>query len=215
MSQRLAAAWVRLVRFGFHLLYNQFAWTYDAVSWIVSLGEWRRWQLAVLPFVRGNVLEIAHGTGHLLTTLTERGHPVVGLDLSPFMGQIARRRVRQHQIPLLRASAFDLPFADAQFDTIITTFPTNFILDLRTLNTIYRCLKPNGQLLIVPEGHLLGGTWLHRFIAWLFKITGQGSGSDAIWDEWHDHFALVDLKLEAKTIQHARSRSTVLVVTRD
>ena len=49
--------WVTLVRFGFRLLYYELAWTYDLVSWLVSLGEWVRWHRAGLPFVQGpNVL---------------------------------------------------------------------------------------------------------------------------------------------------------------
>ncbi len=35
--------WVGLIKFGFRLLYQEMAWTYDWVSWLVSLGEWRRW----------------------------------------------------------------------------------------------------------------------------------------------------------------------------
>ncbi|MGB1252019.1 MAG: class I SAM-dependent methyltransferase [Candidatus Promineifilaceae bacterium] len=204
--------WLRLVQFGFHLLYNQFAWTYDLVSGVVSLGEWRRWQFAVLPYVQGDaVLEIAHGTGHLLPMLQQAGRQTIGIDFSPFMGRIARQRTTA---PLVRASAFDLPFAAEQFDTIITTFPTNFILDLRTLQTIERCLKPNGRLLIVPEGRLLGETRLHRLIGWLFYITGQQSGSETTWDVWQAQFALAQLDLMAETVQHARSVSTVLIASK-
>ena len=75
--------WQQLVRFGFRLLYNEMAWTYDMVSWSVSLGEWRLWQQAALPFVSGEtVLEIGHGPGHMLLALQNMGVAVTGLDLS-------------------------------------------------------------------------------------------------------------------------------------
>src|SRR5690606_30869240 len=45
---RVISLWWRLVRFGFHLLYNQFAWTYDAVAFLVSAGEWHAWQRAAI-----------------------------------------------------------------------------------------------------------------------------------------------------------------------
>ena len=91
----MKALWWRLVRFGFRLLYQEMAWTYDLVSWAVSLGEWRAWQRAALPFVSGrHVLEIAHGPGHLLLALSTAGFTVSGLDLSPQMGRQARRRLR-------------------------------------------------------------------------------------------------------------------------
>jgi SAM-dependent methyltransferase len=88
--------WIKLIRFGFRLLYNELAWTYDAVSWLVSLGHWRQWQRAALPFVMGQrVLEIGHGPGHMLAALRAQGVNVIGLDLSPFMGQMARQRFRR------------------------------------------------------------------------------------------------------------------------
>lgn len=202
--------WLRLVRFGFYLLYNQLAWTYDFVSWIVSLGEWRRWQFAALPFVKGRkVLEIAHGTGHLLQAMQHAGHHVIGLDLSPYMSHIAQRRT--DNIPLLQASALRLPFPNAQFDTVVTTFPTSFILELDTLNAIRRCLKPTGRLLVVPEGHLLGGSLLHQLIAWLFRITGQQMEAATVWDDWHTQFAAAGFELTIHNVKLSRSAVTVLI----
>ena len=56
-----------LLRFGFRLLYNELAWTYDWVSRAVSLGQWRHWQRAVIPRLSGQrALEIAFGTGDLV-----------------------------------------------------------------------------------------------------------------------------------------------------
>ena len=73
----MSDVWQKLVSFGFRLLYNELAWTYDLVSWVVSLGHWRKWQTAVLDYVQGPaVLEIAHGPGHMLPLLHERGFAV-------------------------------------------------------------------------------------------------------------------------------------------
>ena len=35
----LEKTWWSLIRFGFRLLYNEMAFTYDTVSWVVSLGD--------------------------------------------------------------------------------------------------------------------------------------------------------------------------------
>ena len=87
---KLASVWLQFLRFGFRLLYNELAWTYDIVSWIVSLGQWREWQKAGLQFLSGeNILELAHGPGHILVELEEAGFKVTGLDLSESMGQMA------------------------------------------------------------------------------------------------------------------------------
>jgi ubiquinone/menaquinone biosynthesis C-methylase UbiE len=170
-------AWQQLIRFGFRLLYNELAWSYDAVSWMVSLGQWRAWQFAALPFLTGRrVLELGHGPGHVLLALAKPGYHVVGVDLSPFMGGIARRRLQRagYRPILVQADVAHLPFQTA-FDSILATFPTNFILQPETLAVVHRSLKPGGRLVIIPEAKLSGRGCLSRFIEWLYAITGQRS----------------------------------------
>ncbi|MGD1994820.1 MAG: hypothetical protein PVI59_16625, partial [Anaerolineae bacterium] len=59
--------WWAFVRVFFRLLYNQCAWTYDLVAWVVSLGQWNAWGRTAMPHLSGGrVLELAHGAGHLL-----------------------------------------------------------------------------------------------------------------------------------------------------
>ena len=180
--------WIRLVRFGFRLLYYEMAWTYDAVSWVVSLGEWRRWQRAALPFVMGaQVLEIGHGPGHMLVDLADAGYVVTGLDLSPNMGRIAHKNLEkaQHAIPLTRGQVQALPFVEGAFTTVLATFPTDYIVDPATINSLWRVLAENGRIIIIPEGHLTGHGLIHKIIDLLFRLTGQGSGNhmtdDAFW----------------------------------
>lgn len=61
-------------RFVFQRLYHEFAWAYDGVSRLVSGGEWRSWQRAVLPYIQSSpVLEIGFGTGYLLLDLRTVG----------------------------------------------------------------------------------------------------------------------------------------------
>ena len=96
--------WNRLVRYGFRLLYNELAWSYDVVSWTVSFGRWRDWQKTTLPFLIGHrVLEIAHGPGHLLIAIGESGYQVFGIDLSRHMIKQAQRRSAEREllIPLV------------------------------------------------------------------------------------------------------------------
>jgi ubiquinone/menaquinone biosynthesis C-methylase UbiE len=165
----------KLVRFGFRLLYNEMAWTYDAVSWAVSLGRWRSWQRTALPHVIGTrVLELGHGPGHILVELASARYRVTGLDLSPYMGRLARRRV---STPLVRGRVQQLPFPPATFDSVLSIFPTEYITSPESLAAIRNVLAPDGRLIIVPEAHLTGTGPLYRFIDWLFVITGQREGS--------------------------------------
>lgn len=220
--------WRKLVRFGFRLLYNELAWTYDAVSWLVSLGEWRAWQRAALPFVHGQrVLEVGHGPGHMLLALEAAGYESIGLDLSPYMGRLARRRlVRVGRAALLvRGEAQALPFAPATFDTVLATFPTDYIVTPATLAAVHWTLRPGGRLVIVPEGHLTGSGPHHRFIDWLFRVTGQRSGPFAVDDErtWPDEatwpvfqqrFRAAGFDTKVRQVRLQRSAVTVVIAVK-
>ena len=173
--------WYRFIRFGFFLLYNQLAWTYDVVSWVVSLGEWRAWMnagishLPLHPTDPTHILEIAHGPGHMLLKLRQMGANVVGLDLSPYMGRQAQRRLQKANlaVPLVRGDVGVLPFNAGTFHHILSTFPADFILNPTTLQAVYRVLRPNGRFVIVPIAQLTGKNLLVRFLEWLYTITGQ------------------------------------------
>ncbi|MEZ4591872.1 MAG: methyltransferase domain-containing protein [Chloroflexota bacterium] len=217
--------WVSAVKFGFRLLYQEMAWTYDLVSWLVSLGEWRRWQLAALPYLQGStILEIGHGPGHMLIAMQQAGYSVFGLDLSPQMGRQARRRLQKWGLTadLVRARVQEMPFPAARFDTVLATFPTDYIVDPKTLAAVRRVLGENGRLVIVPEGHLTGRGGLHRFIDWLFRITGQRDGAFEVdeaqnwphpdlWEPFRQRFEAAGFTLQVEPIKLAHSVATLLI----
>ena len=221
MQVMLMKLWAALIGFGFRLLYNELAWTYDVVSWLVSLGEWRRWQLAALPFVAGReVLEIGHGPGHLLLALQNGRFNVTGLDLSPAMGRLAQKRT-QRTVPLVRGRVQALPFDTAVFDTVLSTFPTEYIVDPATLTAVHRVLRENGRLVILPEGHLTGNGWLLRFIEWLFVITGQREQPipapdepderSSPWQPYRQRFVEAGFTVHFETIRLERSALTIVI----
>lgn len=173
--------YVALLRLGFRLLYNELAWAYDLVANVTSLGQWWDWQRQALPFLpeSGRVLEVAHGTGHILVDLARSGRAPVGLDSSGRMGRLAQRRMRRQGVraPLLRGRVQALPFAARSLPAILSTFPTEFIVDPAALAELRRVLQPDGRLVIVPSAVLRPTSPLQRLMRWLFIVTGQGSGS--------------------------------------
>lgn len=179
LRQRLSLAWWSLVRLGFRLLYHELAWTYDAVSAIVSLGQWGDWQRVALRYLDvpagAPVLELAHGTGRLAIELRRAGYRLVALDRSPAMGRIARRRLLRWGWcpPLVRAEAAALPFGANRFAAVISTFPTEFIADPATLAEIHRVLTPEGRLVIVMGATLTGHNAAARSLELAYRVTGQ------------------------------------------
>jgi ubiquinone/menaquinone biosynthesis C-methylase UbiE len=178
----LIRVWYGAVKFAYRLLYNEFAWTYDLVSWTVSLGEWRSWQRAALKHLnvpRGSrILEIAHGTANFQIDLRTAGLESVAMDLSPYMGGIARRKLMRHRLPanLVRAKAQELPFPAGSFPAAVTTFPTEFIIDPATLRDIHRVLVPGGRLVIVLNGVLTGGGAARTGVELAYRAAGQRTG---------------------------------------
>ena len=163
-----------IIRFAFWLLYNPLAWLYDPISWVVSMGRWRDWQRAAIGELRGErVLDLACGTGNLLLDLSAAGYHPVGLDLSPFMIRLARRKLLRNDIavPLLRGHARQLPFADAAFDSVVCTFPANFVM----LDELARVLRPGGRAVIVPMAQLPTDNVWGRLLELLYRLTGQRS----------------------------------------
>ena len=221
--QRLIAsintAWWSLVKFGFRLLYNEFAFTYDIVSKVVSLGAWRCWQRSGLnhlpPPDAGVILELAHGTGDMQIDLKARGYKRVGYDLSRQMGRIAWRKLARQGISpdLVRGDAQKLPFRTAQFPAVLSTFPTNFILMETTLAEIHRVLKADGLLVVVSNGALVSGGVLRSFLEWLYRITGQREGQDSHAMAYlHELLDRHGFMLEVVYEHCPRSVATVLII---
>lgn len=188
----LALNW--LLRVFFQLLYNQFAWTYDWVARIVSLGLWNEWILTVIPFLKSDpILEFGHGTGYLQLKLLELRRRVFGIDLSSSMGIIARKRIQQNnkQPMLIRGSSGFIPFPNDTFASIVATFPSEYIANRRTLEESWRILKSDGYMVILPYAWITGEQWFERFTGWLFRITDQvpempknGEAPSGIFGEW-------------------------------
>jgi ubiquinone/menaquinone biosynthesis C-methylase UbiE len=72
-----------------------------------------------------------------------------------------------------------LPYASGTFAAVVSTFPSEFILHPDTLRDIYRVLRPDGRLVIVPNAVLTGQSAAEVGIEWLYRATGQrGSGDE-------------------------------------
>lgn len=135
----------RLYLWATYRLYAEFAWAYDLVSWLVSLGRWSGWRRMALDHVDGQrVLEVGFGTGELLAEMKSCGLQVVGLELSPAMHRVTGRKLARRglAVPRVQGRVQAVPFADGQFDSIVSTFPADYILEPATLREVARLLRP-------------------------------------------------------------------------
>ncbi len=204
------------LRLAFGLLYNQMAWSYDLVSWVVSAGQWRSWQRSALPYLAGRpVLEVAHGTGNLLLDLVSLGLQPVGLDLSQAMSGIASRKLKRRlgsdelPVPLVQGRADNLPFATSSLSSVVSTFPTEFIGQADVIGEFYRVLRPGGACVCVPAAQITGPAIFDRWAAWLFRVTGQSATG------WFaplvDRFTAAGFRARLELVRQPRSRVMVVV----
>jgi len=162
------------------MLYHSFAWGYDFISWIVSAGRWQGWAKTILPLVEGrNFLEIGCGTGNLLLELYQRGDRVIGLDESGHMLRIAKnttlRKWGASVAALVRARAETLPLPDTCLDSVVATFPGEYIFRIDTLQSCRRVLVPGGRLIILLGVQFGGRSVIDIALRWLYAVTGQST----------------------------------------
>ncbi|MFC8796690.1 class I SAM-dependent methyltransferase [Promicromonospora sp. NPDC057138] len=113
-------------------------------------GDTRSW---VCQQATGEVLEVAVGTGLNLGLYPEQA-AVTGMDLSPAMLDVARRRASElgRDVDLRVGNAQRLEFGDASFDTVVCTFGLCAVPDDGgAVDEMVRVLRPGGLLLIADH----------------------------------------------------------------
>ena len=133
------------------------AGNYDAIAELVwGAGERLVRRLGVRP--GEDVLDVACGTGNAAIPAAEAGARVVGLDLTPELFERGRTRAEAAgvEIEWIEGDAEALPFADATFDVVVSTFGCMFAPRHEVAaGELARVLRPGGRLGVVawtPEG---------------------------------------------------------------
>ncbi len=204
------------MRFFFYHFYHASAWTYDFVAAVVSIGRWKDWIQTVIPFIAGtHILEIGHGPGHLQRILRTRGLLAVGLDESRQMGFLAKRNTGG-SARLTRGLAQALPFPSQMFDSVVSTFPSEYIFDPRTLSDVFRVLRNGGRFIILPVAWITGRAFLDRLAAWLFRVTGETPANvmDIIGERTVQPLEKAGFKVETEQIEIASSVVLIVIASK-
>jgi ubiquinone/menaquinone biosynthesis C-methylase UbiE len=191
----------------YYLLYHQFAWSYDLVAGVVSLGSWQRWVKSALPYLKGpRILEIGYGPGHLQVVLRENGIFAAGLDASPQMAHQACARLKRAGLKpaITLGYAQNMPFQSALFNQVVATFPSEYIFHPQTLSEIYRVLTQGGILIVIPFAWPTDNRWYARVMSKLLRVAHESPDWDSKFlqpfEEAGFQTRLISLKLETSEI---------------
>ncbi len=143
------------------------------------------WRIrAVLPHLRGRVMDLGCGTNQLLDAYRRTGRGEgVGVDVAPWP-----------EADLVVADTARLPFPDSHFDAIACMGAINHIPDrVPVLKEAARVLKPGGQLVVTVLPPRLSGLWHRLRSPWDADQNERGMKPGEVYGFTHrDFLALVD-----------------------
>ena len=107
------------------------------------------------------VLDIATGSGNTALAAARRHCDVIGVDFVPALLERARERAHAERLSIdfREADAEKLPFADASFDAVLSTFGVMFAPDqAKAAAELLRVCRPGGKIGLTawpPEGFIV------------------------------------------------------------
>ena len=159
-------------------MFSRIAPKYDLINRTLSLGmdERVRRKAAALANLKGQdlVLDLATGTAAMALELARRSARVIGVDFSPEMLTLARKKCAHTKIKLIAADAMTLPFRcgpseagpSGPFDLVTVAFSLRSMGDVKeSLRSIKRALRPGGKIIILEFGMPQ-----NRLIRFLYRI---------------------------------------------
>lgn len=175
-------------------MFDDIAPTYDFLNHLLSLGIDNYWRAKASNTAKNligsnpapGILDVATGTGDLAASMAKiPGAKVTGLDLSPEMLVIARKKYPD--ITFIEGYAEKLPFDDATFDIVSAGFGVRNFEELpKGMREFHRVLKPGGHAIIIepmiPRNSLMKSLYLVYFKKVLPKIAGLFSKSTFAYD---------------------------------
>jgi SAM-dependent methyltransferase len=141
-------------------LYNELAFVYDDVAALLSAGRWRSWTLRAGEGLRGRVVELGPGPGHLVAHLRRRGTPAVAIELSQAM---AARAAEQAPGGIARGDGRRLPLQSASVDALVLTFPAPYVKEPAFWREAARVLRIGGRMRVLLDAgpsYAQRGAWI-------------------------------------------------------
>ncbi len=202
-----------LRKYLFETLYKN-RYLYRFASTVPFAGQWRVWQRLVLPHIHGHdVLELGCGLGDLLADMLEAGYVCGAVEHSPQMVEAARATLQKRKLgqknEVLQGSAQQLPFSDASFDTVVSTFPSEYIYEPDTIAEVERVLRPGGRLIVIEGANLLPVGFLQPLLIFVQLLV---YGPSAVYGPRKQHNLNNEM---ARNRSDQRPEDNILHVNRD
>jgi SAM-dependent methyltransferase len=131
------------------------------IDWAMSRADTARVRAELIPRAQGVTLEIGIGSGLNLPFYSGRVTRLYGVDPSPELQAMARKRAEAVARPvelLLQSAEEPLPLPAGSVDTVVCSWSLCSIPDpVRALREARRVLRPSGDLLFVEHGRAPAG----------------------------------------------------------
>ena len=170
-------------------MFDRIARVYDPMNLVISAFQEPRWRARAVRLsgahLGDRLLDVATGTGKVAADLHRHAQPggsVLGVDLSPGMIRVAKRRFGDRPgLEFVVGDALALPTEDADFDAATIAFGMRNLPDYRQgFAEMARSVRPGGRVVCLeiarPERRLarILQFWFDRIVPLIGRLVGQG-----------------------------------------
>ncbi len=170
-------------------MFDRIARVYDPMNLVISAFQEPRWRRRAVQLTGARpgdrLLDVATGTGKVAADLWARAQPggtVLGVDISPGMIAVAKRRSGDRQgLEFVVGDALALPTEDGSFDAATIAFGMRNLPDYgRGFAEMARSVRPGGRVVCLeitrprsrPTRFLQ--LWFDRIVPLIGRVAGQG-----------------------------------------
>lgn len=171
-------------------MFDRISGVYDPMNLVISAFQEPRWRRRAVAGAGlrpgGRAIDVASGTGKVAADLLRAAAPggsVLGVDISPGMIEVARRRFDgQAGLTFAVGDALALPADDGAFDAATIAFGMRNLPDYaRGFAEMARVVRPGGKVVCLeiarPRSRLarVMRWWFDRVVPILGTVAGQGA----------------------------------------
>ncbi|HEU4391330.1 MAG TPA: class I SAM-dependent methyltransferase [Blastocatellia bacterium] len=159
------------------------------IEWGLGSEQAMRLRTDVVSAARGKVLEIGFGTGLNLRAYPPSVERVVAIDPEKMLPDRVQKRLAESRVPveLIHLDASNrLPYDDASFDTIVSTWTLCSIADVDSaLTEVRRLLRSDARFLFLEHGRSDNPKIAKRQDWWnpIQRIIGSGCNTNRAIDQ--------------------------------